>query len=471
MEGGDLAIQVTIANESRVSSYQVLYRQDQNPMIPFYPVAQFNYDANANGVYNMVLNLDFNTNNILYFVVLGTFDDVTTQQDDQGNNSPEAAVPNPTYFQFDNRNPEEQVLIPISNVSHKESIEEWTLLTPPIEGLTYQLEFVDAGNSKFVDNAGNLSNMLFISGGQAYWYNPRIMWAYSTLDPSTSNPYIKLTIYNNVGFTVCGLVAPDFTNVVVLSLNVWLRGAINSGISLQNSNVLAPTYLYGTPEYFVPNGVNFGKPNPYGNIKMAKDFFYFADPNIVDLVKVELREEDQNNVGFPSETVVDSAFVWVRRPDSYTTGANSRNCVDFFTAKNGFVAFNADPNIEYFVVVKHRNHLAVSSNKQLLSQMGNASFIDFTNSAYVLVTGGTETYTNVNSFVFMQYGNCHDEFGDVGEVNPNDLFDVTQDLNLFVGYSNTDVDLNGSVNNSDVAIVTEGAGDLYYSGVPNPSLL
>lgn len=472
--GGNLGIQLTIANESRVSSYQVLYRPDQNPMTPFYPVGQFNYDANAGGYYSLQLNADVNTNSMLYFVVLGTFDDVTTQQDDQGNNDPEAVVPNPTYFQFDNRFPDEQIIYPENSGSQKNSIETWLLATPAIAGYTYQLTFLDAGTSKFVDDSGNQSTQLFIDG--ANWYNPRIMWAHSTLDLGGSDPKVQLTIYNTIGSTVCTPVTPNFVNIVVLALNVWLRGAINSGTALNSNTFLSPVYLHGTPEYFTPSGINIGKPNPYGNIKMAKDFYYFADPNIIDVVKVELREEDPNNLGFPSESAVDSAFMWCRKPNSYASSIGVRRCVDFFTATNQFVAFNADPNIEYFVVVKHRNHLAVSTVKLSLAQMGSSTFINLVAAFETLIlnTGGTEWYnagTLLSPLRFMQYGNAHDEIGDVGAVNNSDLADVTADLNTFVEYSNTDVDLNGSVENSDVAIVTEGAGALYYSGVPNPSLL
>lgn len=472
--GGNLAIQMTVIDESRVTSYQVLYRQDQNPMTPFYPVATIPYDSNAGGVYAMQLNADFNTSNILYFTVLGTFDDVTTQQDDQGNNQPEAAVPNPTYFQFDNRNPEEQILIPISNVSQKDSIEEWTLLTPPIAGYTYQLEFVDCGTSKFVNPNGVQSTQLFIDGSN--WYNPRIMWAYSTLDTQTVNPYVRMTIYNSVGSTVCGDVAPDFTNIVVVALNVWLRGAINTGITLNSSGVLENVYGPGTPEYFVPNGATQGNPNPYGNIKMAEGFHTYNEAFIIDVVKVELREEDPNNLGFPSDTVVDSAFMWCRQPANYNSGIGVRRCVDFLTAKNQFIAFNADPQIEYFVVVKHRNHLAVSSVKLSLSPMGGSTLVNLSTGfgTIALNTGGNEFYTLdfLNGPRFMQYGNAHDEIGDVGEVNATDLTLVTQDQNqIFNLYVSTDLNLDGYVDTTDVAIVTEGEGALYYSGVPNPSLL
>lgn len=465
--GGNLAIQMTVVDESRVVEYQVFYKQGQNPMTPFYPVATIPYDSNAGGFYNMQLNADFNTNNILYFVVLGRFDDVTSQQDDQGNNSPEAVVPNPTYFQFDNRAPEEQLLIPISNVSQKDSIEEWALLTPPIAGYTYQLEFIDGGTSKFVNPNGVQSPQLFIDGSN--WYNPRIIWAYSTLNTQTVNPYIRMTIYNSVGSTVCGDVAPDFTNVVVISPTVWLRGAINTGITLNSSGVLETVYGYGTPEYFVPNGATQGNPNPYGNIKMAQGFPTYGNAFLVDVIKIELREQNQDQTG-PSETVVASAFMWCLAPDSYGD-AVTRKCVDFLTGKSSFVAFSVDPDIDYYVVIKHRNHLCVSSKLVRLDRMGNVTNLDFRTDV-LLDTGGTEIYVDNLGFKFMQYGNAHDELGDVGEVNASDTFIVTTDQNqIFNLYVSTDLNLDGYVDTTDVAIVTEGEGALYYSGVPNPSLL
>lgn len=369
--------------------------------------------------------------------------------------------------------PEEQQIYPI-NAPQKESIEEWALLTPPIADYTYQLEFLDGGNSKFVNPNGVQSTQLFIDGSN--WYNPRIMWAYSTLDTQTINPYVRMTIYNSVGSTVCGDVAPDFTNIVVVDLTVWLRGAINSGITLNSSGVLESVYGPGTPEYFVPTGATQGNPNPYGNIKMAEGFHTYNEAFIIDVVKVELREEDPNNLGFPSETVVDSTFMWCRQPANYNSGIGARKCVDFLTAKNQFAVFNADPQIDYFVVVKHRNHLAVSSVKLSLSQMGGATLVNLAAGfgTIALNTGGDEFYTLdfLNGPRFMQYGNAHDEVGDVGEVNATDLALVTQDQNqIFNLYVSTDLNLDGYVESTDVAIVTEGETALYYSGVSNPSLL
>lgn len=467
--GGNLAIQVTIANESRVSAYQVLYRQDQNPMTPFYPVAQFNYDANANGIYNMILNVDFNTSNILYFVVLGTFDDVTSQQDDQGNNSPEAVVPNPTYFQFDNRPPAEQLIYGI-NTPQKLSIEEWELSTPPVAGYTYKIEFAAIyGNSKFVDQNGTLSSMLFIDGSN--WYNPRIMWDHAGIDTQTVSAYVQMTIYGPTGVTVCGLSYVDFTNIVVLSAKVMLRGGLLGGGQISLGKFL-DVYAYGSPEYFTEGGVNIGKPNPYGNIKAAQGFTVdLGNSGLRDVIKIELREENEDQNG-PSEAVVDFAFAWCKHPSvGYEPPQGINKVVDFLTTRNEFIAFNAYPNVEYYVVIKHRNHLAVSSKKFLLSTMGNVTDIDFTTYTDALNTGGSEFYEDIYGFLYMQYGNAHDQIGDVGEVNATDEFLVNQDNGVYVGYSDTAVNLATSVGPNDVAIATEGSNALYYSGVSNPSLL
>lgn len=364
--------------------------------------------------------------------------------------------------------PEPQQIYPISS-PQKESIEVWDLLTPPIPGYTYQLTFIGGGSSQFVNENGSVQPQLFIDG--ANWYAPRIMWAYDTLDPTVVDSYVQLTIYNSVGATTCDPVYVDFTNIVVLALNVWLRGAINSGITLNSSGVLEGVYGYGTPEYFVPNGATQGLPNPYGNIKMAQGFTTYLQAHIIDVVKVELREEDPNNLGFPSETVAASTFMWACIPTSYADASTARKCRDFLTGRQQFAAFNVDPNVEYFVVVKHRNHLAVSSKKSQLERMG-AVFNHNLITDVTLNTGGSEFYVDGNGYKYMQYGNAYDELGDVGEVNATDVFYVTQDQGqIFNLYVNTDVGLDGYVDTSDLAIVTEGAGALYYSGAPNPSLL
>lgn len=463
---GNLPIQIYIANESRVSDYQVLYRTNQNPMTPFYPVGSFNYDSNAGGIYNIQLNAAFNTNGPLYFVVIGRFTDNNAQQDDNGDNIPEASGnPNPTFFQFDNSLPIEQLLYPI-NAPQRLSIEEWALLTPPVSGYTYKIEFAGSyGNSKFVDQSGNLNPMLFIEADN--WYNPRVIWDYAGINTQIVDVYLQMTIYGPTGQTVCGLVNADFTNIVVISPTVWLRGAINTGITLNSTGVLENVYGPDSNEYFTPNGVNNGLPNPYGNIKMASGFHTYLNAFLVDVIKIELREENEDQTG-PKEAVVDSAFMWCLAPDSYSD-AVTRKCVDFLTAKSSFIAFNVDPEVDYYVVIKHRNHLTISSKKLRLDKMGQATNMDFRTDV-LLNTGGYEVYTDGLGFQFMQYGNAHDESGDVGEVNATDDFLVSQDAGLYVEYSRTDLNLDGNVDSTDAAIVAEGFAVLYYSGVPNAGL-
>ena len=466
---GNLPIQIYIENESRVSAYQVLYKTSQDPMAIFYDAGSFNYDVNAGGVYNIQLNAGFNTAGPLYFVVVGRFTDNNSQQDDQGDNIPEdSGNPNPTFFQFDNSLPPEQLLYPL-NAPQKLSIEEWALLTPAIAGYTYKIEFVSTyGNSKFVDNNGNLNPMLFIDGSN--WYNPRIIWDYAGIDTQTVDVYIQMTIYGPTGQVVCELVNADFTNIVVLSAKVMLRGGLGTGGQISLGKLL-DVYAYGTPEYFTEGGVNLGNPNPYGNIKISDGFNSFiAGSDIIDVVKIELREENEDQTG-PKEEVVDSAFAWCKLNSvGYEPPSGINKLVDFLTTKNDFIAFNADPNIEYYVVIKHRNHLAVSSKKMLLSTMGGVTEIDFTTYTDVLNTGGSEFYEDSYGFLYMQYGNAHDESGDTGQVNATDLFLVGQDLDFYVGYSNTAVNLGTSVTSDDVTIVTEGSGSLYASGVSNPGL-
>jgi hypothetical protein len=112
----------------------------------------------------------------------------------------------------------------------------------------------------------------------------------------------------------------------------------------------------------------------------------------------------------------------------------------------GPVRFFALPAAGYYIIVKHRNHLAVMSSV-MVSISGITPLYDFTDAqtkAY-----GTNAMVNLVGGVYGAY--TADTDGS-GVVNATDRSNTWNDRNLS-GYYGTDVDLSGVVNASDRSTV------------------
>ncbi len=175
----------------------------------------------------------------------------------------------------------------------------------------------------------------------------------------------------------------------------------------------------------------------------------------VDSIMIYLR------TGISAATTVDSVSAWLM-PDG--------SIKDFHSGTNGFVTFaNAAPG-SYYVVVAHRNHLAVMSSSAvgITTATPLGDHVDFGDIGQVYGAGAGDNGT----VAFMWEGNANYD----REVNAADLSSVEQAYGANVGntgndlgYTNNDVDLTNpavEIQVSDYNRVIAGNNWIYFSAVP-----
>ncbi len=99
---------------------------------------------------------------------------------------------------------------------------------------------------------------------------------------------------------------------------------------------------------------------------------------------------------------------------------------------------------DYYVVVKHRNHLAIrSANTIALSQISTT--INLSNDS-TSVVGGTNALIDMGSGVFAVVAGDYDNNGQIQNTDINSVITVLGGS----GYSNADMDMNGQIQNTDI---------------------
>ncbi len=147
---------------------------------------------------------------------------------------------------------------------------------------------------------------------------------------------------------------------------------------------------------------------------------------IVDWVWVELRDDSDNTA-----VVASQSALLQRDGDVVAT--------DGTTA----LSFNKSVN-DYFIVIKHRNHLAIITN-ETIDLSDTATTIDFTTDT-TFKLGGTNALIAIgNGILGMVSGDSDAD----GQIQNSDISTVMQILGTSV-YSSSDMDMNGQIQNSDI---------------------
>lgn len=168
--------------------------------------------------------------------------------------------------------------------------------------------------------------------------------------------------------------------------------------------------------------------------------------NAVDVVKVYLRKSD-------AITVVDSARAWI---------SSDGKLYKFETYTSEILIFYKAPSGNYFVEVRHRNHLPIMSSTAISLTSVSVTSVDLTNINNVY---GKSAIALSSDKCAMIGGNAFED--GMNEINASDLYKVSKDSdNLKTGYLNTDVDLNGVVNGIDRQFTLHHNMKLYYSKIP-----
>jgi hypothetical protein len=241
----------------------------------------------------------------------------------------------------------------------------------------------------------------------------------------------------------------DLENKTEMSfdLKVVLEGPYDPDKGMMNKRLNEQGYLPGQkPWTFFGSSTSVGQPyssSPWnydgeeGTLfdasKEDTDRFAGYDENVVDWVLLSLR----TNTTRSTEVYKTAALL-------HTDG--SVHIVDGFKFKNLELR-------GYYVVIEHRNHMAVMSTNQVIALNGTLSY-DFTHSDSYNIGLGHGQKELADGTYGMIAGNPEstEGFESYTDVNIRDLSAIVMDLGENSGYYLCDVDLDGDVNTKDKSI-------------------
>ncbi|WP_353780237.1 HYR domain-containing protein [Winogradskyella sp. 3972H.M.0a.05] len=259
-------------------------------------------------------------------------------------------------------------------------------------------------------------------------------------------------IYDNTGATVdaslfdttptlsgtFGAINPSTIQEVIIRPKIYLQGAA------LNPNAGQTSWM--RDDLRVANLLPIA--SPYGDLTADANAFSGVEPNnnIVDWVWVELR--DGNDTADNATNIIAGRSALLQR-DGDVVDVDGSTAVIFESVSSG----------DYYVVIKHRNHLGIMSNSPI-ALSSTATLVNFADGS--VATYGTNAQTTFGMPTGIQGMWAGDANGD-GKVNiigaPNDtntLRDKILDdpINLIIqfygftvsGYTNEDVNLSGGAN-------------------------
>ena len=206
----------------------------------------------------------------------------------------------------------------------------------------------------------------------------------------------------------------------VVNSKIFLQGPYDSGTgmmltTLNNAGFLPFTQPYST----VPWNYN-------GTESVSADFFT-NHQEVVDWVLIEIRTETAGT----TRVATRAAFL---KGDGTIVDLNGISPVTFFVS-------NID---EYYIVIKHRNHLPLmSSIKLLLSDI--TALYDFTSSQSNAL--GTNSMADLGGGKFGMYSADADGNGQVQNTDNEEIWAIENGQS---GYKPSDFNLNGQVQNNDL---------------------
>ena len=167
--------------------------------------------------------------------------------------------------------------------------------------------------------------------------------------------------------------------------------------------------------------------SPYSDELKCESSIFNVTGNdaIVDWVWVELRDQSNNTI------IIESQSALLQRDGDIVT-------IDGFSDP----IFNANSN-NYYVAIKHRNHLGIMSANTILLSGTPVSLDLSSNSASVL--GTTNAVVDMGGVFALVAG----DFDENGQIQNTDINSVILLLGGS-GYNEADIDMNGQIQNSDI---------------------
>ena len=217
------------------------------------------------------------------------------------------------------------------------------------------------------------------------------------------------------------------------SITAFLQGSYSGGtMSTALNGILPHTQPYNTAPW-----------NYYGGEKVAS----IPNSDIVDWVLLELRSLYNG-----SAVARRAAFI---NKYGEIVDLDGTSHVDFVGISSG----------DYYIIIKHRNHLAIMSHNPV--SLPNSSAYDFTTNEstdadkyYGTTAGAVELGTGTHIWG-MVAGDCNES----GYVTAADITPIAQNLDLHE-YLNSDVNLSGYTTAADIAPIASNLD--YHTQVPSP---
>jgi len=287
-----------------------------------------------------------------------------------------------------------------------------------ISNTKIELNFSEALNQT---SAANISNYVInngISVSSALISSDQMRVTLTTSQHSVEQLYT--VVVNNVKDSSGNLISPtansaqySFGENSRLNIKVFLQGPYSNNSMntyLRTFNLIPLTQPYNKPPW-----------NYSGNEQVTA-----ISSGIVDWVLIELRS------GTSGSTMVMRRAAFLKSNGSVVDldGTNT-------------VVLNGVAAGDYYVIIRHRNHLAIMSAIKI-TLSSSSSLYDFTNA--ITKAYGSSAMANLgNGFYGMRSGDA-DVNGKVNNVDINNFWKVE---NGSVGYKTSDFDLNGGVNIAD----------------------
>ena len=317
--------------------------------------------------------------------------------------------------------------------------------------------WVVSGNRSDYDNrleitpqwnaADNMTGLDLTNLGVARWDGTAYDIASSDLDPATgSGPYTATK--NNFHESGTFIIADDaFLKSLLLAAKAILSGPHNGTVmndDLRVAGIIPTTEPYTAMTQFTHVGGG-GESVPSSTFDDTGD-----NNNIVDWMFIELRDKTDNT------SVVATRSALIQKDG------------DIVDVNGGPVSFAGVTADDYYVAIRHRNHLGVmSSSPVTLSSTSTA--LDFTSSG--TSTYGTHALRNNGGTMMMWWGDCNSDGTVKYQSVDNDVVEILNAMyadpgNFFnslgyqnsMGYKSEDVNMDGiiryqGINNDKVEIL------------------
>jgi hypothetical protein len=266
---------------------------------------------------------------------------------------------------------------------------------------------------------------------------------------NTGTVELRVVVTDGSGCTSSNTITITVNPTIKVNPSIFLEGPFNGTDMNAVLNNASPYTLlddnYGYATVVAPPGL------AWANVRRN----FTVPANAVDVIEVAIRST-------PGGADVQRTLAWL---------LNDGSVRDFFTGTKSFAEFQGSVAANYYLVVRHRNHVAIiSSSSYALS--ATPTSVDLTLPANLATDSDGYGFKTISGKACMYAGDVVAiQAGQAPyEVNALDLF-VEQIEQLPAPsnvYNNADVDLNGNVDAADFTKCSVNNDQLYRAGFANP---